>query len=255
MHNIGITGSSGVIGKIFIKKLKEKKMSYSCFEGDICSKEDIKRWVNRNDLEAVIHFAAIVPTIEVKENPKKAYEVNVEGTRNLINEIKNSKQNPWVFYASTSHVYKSKDTPINESDKIEPVSIYGELKYKAEEILAKTYKNLCIGRIFSFYHKTQKKPFLYPNIVGRLKSEDLSKPFELYGANSVRDFLNAETVTEIVIKLMMKKVKGIYNIGSGKGTIIKDFVQNITDKKLDIKKMGKSDYLVADITKLNVALS
>jgi len=79
-------------------------------------------------------------------------------------------------------------------------------------------------------------------------------PFKLYGAESIRDFLNAEDVIDIIIKLMEKKAKGIYNIGSGKGIKIRDFVQSLTSNKLDIKEMGDSDYLVADISKLNKLL-
>jgi len=53
---------------------------------------------------------------------------------------------------------------------------------------------------------------------------------------------------------MQKRAKGIYNIASGKGIKIKDFVQNLTNKKLNIKSVGGSDYLVADITKLKKVL-
>ncbi|MBU4308494.1 MAG: hypothetical protein KJ566_01745 [Nanoarchaeota archaeon] len=67
----------------------------------------------------------------------------------------------------------------------------------------------------------------------RLGNEDLSKPFELYGTNSTRDFLSAEKVVDIIIKLMMKKIIEICNIDSG--IVIRDFVQNLTDKKLEIK--------------------
>ena len=247
---VGITGARGTLGKIIIQKLEEKKVSYSCFDGDICSNEDLKKWINEEKFEAIIHFAAIVPTNQVKENPQKAYQVNVEGTKNLINEIKNSNQIPWVFYASTSHVYNFSKFPIKETGEIKPSSEYGKTKYLAEEAVTKIYDNLCIGRIFSFYHKTQKSPFLYPNLISRIKNEDLEKPFELFGASSIRDFSDAEVVVDIIIKLMNKKVKGIYNIGSGEGTSIRDFSQKLTDKKLNIKELGESNCLIADITKL-----
>ena len=174
--------------------------------------------------------------------------------KNLIDVINSSNQSPWLFYASTSHVYASKNSPISENDIISPVSEYGETKYEAEKMVSEYYNNFCIGRIFSFYHDSQKKPFLYPNIKKRLKNEDLSKPFELYGAQSVRDFLNAENVADIIIELMNKRAKGIYNVASGEGIEIKDFVQNLTDKKLDIKELGTNDYLVADISKLEKIL-
>ena len=104
------------------------------------------------------------------------------------------------------------------------------------------------------YHKTQKPPFLYQNIINRLNREDLTKDFELYGAESVRDFLNAEEVADIIIFLMRKKVVGTFNIASGKGTKIRDFVQGLTEKKLRIKDMGGKDSLVANIDKLKKIL-
>lgn len=254
MNKIGITGATGVLGKLFVKKLEQNNLKYNCFNGDICSKEDISGWFTRNTFDAIIHLAAIVSTMEVKNNPKKAYSVNVIGTKNLIDVINFSNQSPWLFCASTSHVYGSKNSPISEDDTTSPVSEYGKTKYEAEKMVSKYYNNFCIGRIFSFYHDSQKKPFLYPNIKERLKNEDLSKLFKLYGAQSVRDFLNAENVADIIINLMNKRASGIYNIASGKGVKIKDFVQNLTDKKLDIKELGGSDYLVANISKLEKIL-
>ena len=254
MNNIGITGSTGVLGRILIEKLEKGRIEYQCFKGDIRHKDNLKDWIKDNNFKSVIHFAAIVPTTEVKQNPDKARDVNVRGTKNLIEAIEDSKQNPWIFYASTCHVYKSKNKPISENDEIEPISIYGKTKYDAEKFVTR-YGNSCIGRIFSFYHDSQKKPFLYPNIMDRLKNENLTKSFELYGANSVRDFLNAEEIVDIIIELMEKKAKGIYNIASGNGIKIKDFVQKLTDKKLTIKEKGDNDYIVADITKLNKVLN
>lgn len=254
MDEIGITGATGILGKILVAKLEKDGLEYCCFNGDIRQRNDIKTWLKENQFSAIIHFAAIVPTAEVKADPEKAREVNVDGTRNLIDGIKSSGRNPWLFYASTSHVYKSKDTPINEEDATKPISIYGKTKHEAEKIVVKEYENACVGRIFSFYHDSQERPFLYPNMLYRLEHENLSGPFELYGANSVRDFLNAEDVVDAVVDLMSKRITGVYNIASGHGIKIGDFVQNLTDKELDIREMGGQDYLVADISKLNKVL-
>ena len=41
----------------------------------------------------------------------------------------------------------------------------------------------------------------------------------------MRDFINAEEVVEILFKIYIKKITGIFNIGSGKGLTVKSFVQ------------------------------
>lgn len=257
---IGITGASGVIGTILQDKLKNLGYNFSCFLGDITKKEDIKTWVSNLQADYIFHLAAVVPTSEVKESPLYAYEVNVGGTIKLLSELSHLNKKTWLFYASSAHVYKSSDKPITENDVIEPVSLYGKTKYFGEDVCnevskAESYNlDVCVGRIFSFYHETQKPPFLYPTITERLKKEDLSHPFVLYGAESIRDFLNAENVADIMIKLMKKRCCGIFNIASGEGTKVKDFVQSLTDTKLNIRTAGESDFLVANIDKLKEAI-
>ena len=262
MQRIGITGANGVLGKILCQKLDVMGIKYSCFEGDIRSKQDISEWINNNDFDSCIHLAAIVATKQVQEDLLSAYDVNTSGTINLLIELNKKWQGKdnWFFYASTSHVYESSTQPINENYCLKPISLYGKTKLLAEEVIKTMQEiksnqiNYCIGRIFSFYHSSQKPPFLYPNIIKRLNEEDLEKEFFLYGADSVRDFLNAEEVVDIIIKLYKKKSTGIFNIASGKPIKIRDFVQNLSNKKLKIVTTEQKDYLVADISKLKQEL-
>jgi nucleoside-diphosphate-sugar epimerase len=254
--NIGITGASGVLGSILLKKLDEKGYEYSSFEGNIRKTSDIKKWADSSfPFDVVIHLAAIVPTAQVRENLGEAFEVNSVGTKNLVDVLNDKASKAWVFYSSTSHVYKSKDNPLSEDDEIEPVSEYGLTKYAGEILAKRNYEKLCIGRIFSMYHDTQKPPFLYPNIKRRLEKEDLEESFELYGAESIRDFLNAEDIAEMILELMEKQPCGVYNIASGKGTKIRDFVQSMSKKKLKIKALGNKDVLVANVDKLRRLLN
>lgn len=257
--NIGITGSTGVIGNILSEKLKSKDLNIIPFEGDIRSKIDLANWF-KNDFDTIFHLAAVVPVNIVANDPILAYSVNVGGTINLIEKIIENKKNKiWLFYASSAHVYKSSNQPISEKHPIEPITLYGETKWMGERVCTEAAKAndiaVCCGRIFSFYHKSQKKPFLYPTIRERLENKDLTKPFKLYGADSVRDFLNAEEVVEIIVKLMQKKTTGIINIASGQGVKIRDFVQQFTNVKLKIEPAdNKVNYLIADTSKLNKVL-
>lgn len=50
---------------------------------------------------------------------------------------------------------------------------------------------------------------------------------------------------------MEKKVLGTFNIASGEGIQIKDFVKSMTKREIKIKSLGEPDYLVANIDKLN----
>ncbi len=77
-----------------------------------------------------------------------------------------------------------------------------------------------------------------------------SKKVKISGANNIRDFLNAEKVVKIIFKIFEKKITGTYNIGSGHGITIKNFINNYVDKKKIIINNERSNSLIANITKL-----
>ena len=253
---IGITGKTGVVGELVAEKLIQCGYRVVPFENDIRDMQAVLKWIDDNPFYAVLHLAALVPVDQVEAKPFKAYNINVGGTLNLLNALTGIVNKPWFFYASTSHVYKSSDKPLCEDDPAEPITLYGKTKYYAEEVVhsfSKEYEfPVCIGRIFSFYHETQKKPFLYPAIKERLATEDLSKPFYLKGAQSIRDLQSAENVAQSIIDVLKVKYTGLINIGSGKGISIQAFVRGLVDENLDIviDKDEKKSSLIADVTKL-----
>ena len=57
---IGLTGSTGVIGKHFQKKYS--KYNFDNFIGDIQNYKDVQKWVKKTKASAIIHLAAKVPT-------------------------------------------------------------------------------------------------------------------------------------------------------------------------------------------------
>ena len=101
-----------------------------------------------------------MPIKDVNNNKKKAKDVNFLGTKNIVIAVKKSKVD-WLFFSSTSHVYKSSYEKISERSKKNPVSYYGRTKLLAENYiinqLDRTNKRYCIGRIFSTSNKDQKK--------------------------------------------------------------------------------------------------
>lgn len=257
---VGLTGSTGVLGKIAYDLLKEGGYTISCFRGDIKNYVDVSDWLCRHSFKAILHFAALVPAAIVEKEPIRAMETNVVGTLNIVKAIKSSLNNPWFFYASSSHVYKSSPSRISESFPVSPISLYGLTKKMGEDVVlttsSETKLKCCIGRIFSFWHKTQSREFLYPAMVERFKKEDLKNSFFVRGANNVRDLSKAEDIVAKIILLMQKEAEGIFNIGSGEGITIREFVEKIAPVKLRIvtDEGCAADYLVADTLKFDTEI-
>ena len=254
---IGITGSTGVLGQHLLKKLKQKKYRTVTFDHDIQEMSKVKKWVKKNNFDAIFHLAAIVPVLECNDNPLKTCSINIGGIVNIFEGIKGLKKKPWFFYASTSHVYKMKKKLLGETDKISPKTFYGFTKWMGEQVLENFSKShnltYCCGRIFSFYDKLQSKDFLFPSIkdkISKLKNENALK---ITNAYNVIDIQKAENVAKIIVKLFEKKAIGIVNIGTGKGISVKNFATKLTKKKIIINtnKHNKTCY-VANIKKLNL---
>ena len=173
MIKCGITGSTGILGTEIIKNLPYK---FIRFKGNITSISDIKKWLDENNFHIIIHLSSIVPVNEVNKNYLYAKRVNYIGTKNLVDLILKSKTKPsWFFFASTSHVYKTTKNlkKISETSKNSASSRYGHTKKLAENYIRNQLKSkkikYCIGRIFSFTHKNQKKSFVVPSLYLKIK--------------------------------------------------------------------------------------
>ena len=253
---IGITGSTGVLGSILTKKLRQKKYNIRVFQSDICDFLKVRDWIKNHNFDAIFHLASLVPVKLCNDDPLKACSINIGGTNNILNSIKSLDKKPWLFYASTSHVYKLKKTPLSETDNISPRTFYGYTKLMGEILLENTHLsnniNYCIGRIFSFYSDAQSEEFLYSSIRKKLKKNLNKKNIFIFNANNVLDIQKAESVVKIIIKLFEKKAQSTFNIGTGKGVEIKSFVKKLAKKKITIlTNTKKKTIVVANIKKLN----
>ena len=96
--NIGITGSTGSLGKTILKN--NQKLKFKCFKGDVRNRSEVFKWLKKNEINVIFHLAAIVPIKEVNENKKKAKEVNYSGTINVVDACI-EKKIKWFFFSYT----------------------------------------------------------------------------------------------------------------------------------------------------------
>ena len=252
IDRIGLTGSTGSLGRIILKN--NKKIRFKCFKGDIRDRSAVFDWVKKNDFTKILHLAAIVPIKEVNRNTLKANQVNFNGTKNVVDACV-EKRVKWFFFSSTSHVYKSSKKKISENDKKKPISYYGLTKLKAENYIIKKFQtakiNYCIGRIFSTTNKNQKKNYLVPDL--KFKIRKSKKKLILKNLNHYRDFISMEDISKIIFILSKRNFNGVLNLGSGKGIFLKDIAKLIAKKykkKIDFSDNKKTTYLVAKVNKL-----
>jgi len=230
-----ITGHTGSLGKVI--KIKNSNFKFSYYKHDIRDRKKVFKWIKKNNPDLLIHLAAIVPIKKVEEDHKYALQVNYNGTKNIVDAVLKSNIK-WFFFASTSHVYSSNQKKISEKTATKPISFYGKTKLKAENYILRKLKNTkfkyCIGRIFSTANTKQKKNFLIPDLIYKIKYS--KKKIVLSNLNHYRDFITVEEIKKIIFTLYKKNFSGIINIGSGEKIYLKNIAEYI------LKKYRKEGY-------------
>ncbi|HZD04416.1 MAG TPA: NAD-dependent epimerase/dehydratase family protein, partial [Longimicrobiales bacterium] len=128
-------------------------------EGDIRDQEVIGSVPE--DVEAVVHLAALAGVRPSIRRPAAYGDVNVQGTLGLLELARVRGWRRFVF-ASSSSVYGERETvPFREDDRVDhPISPYAATK-KAGELMAHTYHHLhgldvlCL-RFFTVYGPRQR---------------------------------------------------------------------------------------------------
>ena len=126
-----ITGGSGALG-IELQKIFPKNISPTHKELDITNKEQVKKIFQQNEIDTIIHTAAITKIRICEENKSLAWSVNVQGTKNLIEEINNLESNINFVYVSTACVFDGHIGMYTEKSIPYPENFYSLTKLLGE---------------------------------------------------------------------------------------------------------------------------
>ena len=204
--------------------------------GDIRDYDTVEAAVKNVDV--IFHLAALIDVTESIEKPLDYLEVNVKGT---LNVARASRGVSAVLFSSSCAVYGEPEfIPISEDHKLSPKSPYAASKASGEAYII-SYSNLngyrpVILRLFNVYGPKQTKS--YAGVISEFIRRALrEEPPMIYGdGEQTRDFIHVEDVVDAMIRAMREeRARGIYNIGSGKATKIKDLAYLI------LKLAGKTE--------------
>lgn len=115
--------------------------------GDIRNFESVREAVGQT--EAVIHLAAIIPPAS-KKNRELTLDVNYQGMVNLVNAIKESKQDIAFVFTSSASVMgptQLQNKLVSRHDPLVITGNYEESKIKCEEFLKENAGNYLVFRL------------------------------------------------------------------------------------------------------------
>ena len=151
-----ITGVTGELGSK-LKFLFPDSISPSHKDFDICDLASVKNVFNNHKIDTVIHSAGFTSVRGCEENKSKTMEINVHGTKNLVNELKNSNPTGKFVYVSTACVFDGHYGMYDETSIPYPENFYSLTKLLAEHIVNQLENSLIIRTNF-----VGRKKWSYP---------------------------------------------------------------------------------------------
>lgn len=237
-----VTGGSGFLGinlirHLFSKGIKDivsldvedfdypEKNQITEIKGDIRDKEKVEEAMK--GVNIVVHTAAALPLYKKKD----IFSVDVDGTRNLLEEALKNKVERFVHISSTA-VYGVPDHhPLYETDDMIGVGPYGEAKIMAEELCREySKKGICVPII-------RPKSFIGPERLGVFAlfydwAKD-KRSFPMIGKGDNRyQLLDVEDLCEAIyltMSLDKEIVNDTFNIGAKEFTTMKEDYQAVLD--------------------------
>ena len=156
-----VIGASGFVGGYLFNHYASEevhgthsgKASEGTFPLDITSGKDVKAMFEKMRPELVFLPAAYSDVNGCQANPDLSFNVNVKGTRNVADMCTNAK----LVFFSSGYVFDGKGSPYAESDKTNPVNVYGKHKLEAERIVGCLQNSLIIRTlgVYGYGHKSK----------------------------------------------------------------------------------------------------
>ncbi len=148
-----ITGASGQLGTEIQRQLKNGGSALGPVpdrlknatvivtdvnELDITDRDATIAFVRRHQPDTIISCAAFTNVDGCETNPEAAFKVNAIGASNLAQAAE--RINARLIHVSTDYVFRGEgNKPLDESERVDPKSVYGKTKALGEEYV----KNFC----------------------------------------------------------------------------------------------------------------
>jgi Nucleoside-diphosphate-sugar epimerases len=238
--------------------------NYIIAQGDILDPNFLKGVFSKYHPCAVIHLAAYAGVRPSIQNPELYMSVNINGTINILECMKEFSVKRHVFASSSSVYGNNVKVPFSESDPVDfPISPYAASK-KAGELISYTYHHLyqmntaCL-RFFTVYGPRQRPDLAIHKFTHLILS---GKPVPFYGDGTTqRDYTYIDDIVDGVVKALdwtnsSKNCYDIFNLGESRTIELSQMVQTIENalgRKAELNILpvqpGDVEKTFADISK------
>ena len=220
MINVLVIGASGLVGSHCSHYLREKNLNiigthlnYKTSETHYFNplEDNAFDFLNQFSFipDAIIHCAALTNVDYCEENEEESYEKTVLSTQKVVTYC--LERNIKLVYISTDYVFDGKEGPYKETDRVNPINIYGRHKLEAE-MMVQLIENFIIVRITNVYGEEERSKNFIAFLLGVLNKNELRQiklPFDQFATP-----IYANDIAKMIFLLLKDNKKGIYHFAS-----------------------------------------
>ena len=186
--------------------------------------KNIKKYIKKNS--TLVHLAAISNDNDGKKNPQLTFDVNINGTINLLEAAKEKQIKHFVF-ASTEWVYDKNQKKINkESDNIsitKMTSEYSISKIICEQIIKKysEFFKITILRFGIIYSNRLGGGSAVESLVHKVMNK---QTINIGSLKTSRNFIHVNDIISGINASIISKKVGLFNLSGDKNVNLREII-------------------------------
>jgi UDP-glucose 4-epimerase len=241
-----------------ISNIKDQLMDPRCSNfnagGDIREVDILNQALQ--GIDGVFHLAAMW-LLHCKDFPRTAFDVNIQGTFNVLEACVNNNVSRLVYSSSASVYGDAVEVPMTEQHPFNNKNFYGATKI-AGEAMARAFHdryglNYVGLRYMNVYGPHQDQTAAYTGVIPiMLNKIDANETPEINGDGSqAYDFVTAQDAARCNVLAMQSNISDeFYNVGTGVQTSIKQLCEKILELKQSSLTVKYKPYSEEDMRRM-----
>jgi UDP-glucose 4-epimerase len=298
--NVLVTGGAGYIGSVVAAELLKAGHRVLVYDdlsrghrraapkgaelivADTADRAALDRVFMTHQVDAVMHFAALIEAGESMKNPAAFFRNNTANALTLLEAMLAHGVKKFVFSSTAALFGNPERSPIEDDDPLRPTNVYGESKLMVERML--TWFNSVHGlryaslRYFnaagamSAEHGEDHQPesHLIPLVLkvalGQIEQVNiLGADYPTPDGTCVRDYIHVLDLASahlLALDALEHRDRLIYNLGNGQGFSVREVIEvarNVTGRPIPVvespRRPGDPAILIASAAKIRRELN
>jgi dTDP-4-dehydrorhamnose reductase len=251
-----ITGATGTLGNAFARICEKRGLKYVLLSRnamDIAGKSSVENAIRKYDPWAIINTAGYVRVDEAETDADRCYRENTDGPK-ILAEVCSAHKIQLVTFSSDLVFDGNKNEAYTETDKPNPVNVYGSSKHLSEKQVLEICPEALIIRTSAFLGPWDEYNFLYHALKTLARNEIFTAASDaLVSPTYVPDLVNT------TLDLMLDQEKGIWHLANEGEVTWADFARQAAEmlqiQTETLERKAVSEFNFAAKRPLNTVLS